>query len=230
LKEITSRGDSVGSSEANLRAKVPVSNYNSTDKERLEKEKAEALHEKARLIQQVEQMKKELVVSQLASQASVGKPVEFAGVVVPPEEATFQPPVSISMSVGSACGTQSSGQQMPTTIQPGQKSLDIEVQEFLSQARSASGGTESEDPPGKILTPLQDQPQASTSTPVPIPSGPSTGGVSCTPADPSPSAHIVNLKRSREAAPDSDSQSITEDRVEFSGYQKKARGIGQDSI
>jgi len=138
------------------------------------------------------------------------------------QEVAVQPPVSISPNVSSACGAQSSGQRMLSTIQPGQKSLDFMAQEFFPQARSASGEVESEVPPRAIVTTLKNRPHAANLAPGP--SAYSTSGNSCTPADFSPSAPTMILKRPREAAPDSESQFSNEDRAAPSGYQKKAKG------
>ena len=78
---------------------------------------------------------------------------------------------------------------------------------------ASSGSNEvMEDPPRAVVTPRQDQPQASTS-------GPVVTSVSSTPT--------TTLKRPREATlAESDSMSSnTEDRAGPSGYQKKARTI-----
>ena len=88
---------------------------------------------------------------------------------------------------------------------------------------ASSGSNEvMEDPPRAVVTPRQDQPQASTSGPVvtSVSSTPTTSGTSTASVQPT-------LKRPRESTlAESDSMSSnSEDRAGPSGYQKKARTI-----
>ena len=152
------------------------------------------------------------------------------------EVATVQPTVSISPSVTSASvSAASSNPQLPSTSQP--QLLDPNAAEFVpvvSQA-SASGSLDlPEDTPRAVITPRQDQPQASTSGPVvtSVSSTPTTSGTSSSQAGPSsaPSTASVQptLKRPRES-PQTESDSISSgDNVAGpSGYhqQKKPRTI-----
>lgn len=89
---------------------------------------------------------------------------------------------------------------------------------------ASSGSNEvMEDPPRAVVTPRQDQPQASTSGPVvtSVSSTPTTSGTSTT------ASVQPTLKRPRESTlAESDSMSSnSEDRAGPSGYQKKARTI-----
>ena len=93
---------------------------------------------------------------------------------------------------------------------------------------ASSGSNEAmEDPPRAVVTPRQDQPQASTSGPVvtSVSSTPTTSGTST--AVPTTASVQPTLKRPREATlAESDSMSSnTEDRAGPSGYQKKVRTI-----
>jgi len=140
------------------------------------------------------------------------------------EVATVQPTVSISPSVSSAGGT--SATQLPTTSQPPQ--LDPAAAEFYPAAGADQGEIE---PPRAVITPRQDQPQASTSGPnqAALSNAPSTSGASghggASPSIPTTASVPPTLKRPRDStAPDSDSQS-GEERAGPSGYQKKARTI-----
>merc|ERR1711915_729790 len=90
----------------------------------------------------------------------------------------------------------------------------------------------SEEPPRAVVTPRQDQPQASTSGPSAsnLSNAPSTSGAAAhggaSPSTPTTASVPPTLKRPRDTtAPDSDSQSSLEDRAGPSGYQKKARTI-----
>jgi len=145
------------------------------------------------------------------------------------EVATVQPTVSISPSVSSAGGT--SAPQLPSTSQPQQ--LDPSAPEFYP-APGAAGGQpdQGEEPPRAVVTPRQDQPQASTSGPsaANLSNAPSTSGASghggASPSTPTTASVPPTLKRPRDTtAPDSDSQSSVEERAGPSGYQKKARTI-----
>lgn len=144
------------------------------------------------------------------------------------EVATVQPTVSISPSVSSAGGT--SGPQLPSTSQPQQ--LDAAASEFYPAGGAAGGPDQGEEPPRAVVTPRQDQPQASTSGPsaANLSNAPSTSGASghggASPSTPTTASVPPTLKRPRDStAPDSDSQSSVEDRAGPSGYQKKARTI-----
>eukprot|EP00092_Neocalanus_flemingeri_P000848 GFUD01000905.1.p1 GENE.GFUD01000905.1~~GFUD01000905.1.p1 ORF type:complete len:1977 (-),score=934.20 GFUD01000905.1:29-5959(-) len=142
------------------------------------------------------------------------------------EVATVQPTVSISPSVSSAGGT--SAPQLPSTSQPPQ--LDPAAAEFYPAA--AAGSDQGEETPRAVVTPRQDQPQASTSGPsaAPLSNAPSTSGATghggASPSTPTTASVPPTLKRPRDStAPDSDSQSSAEERAGPSGYQKKARTI-----
>jgi len=144
------------------------------------------------------------------------------------EVATVQPTVSISPSVSSAGGT--SAPQLPSTSQPQQ--LDAAAPEFYPAGGAAGGADQGEEPPRAVVTPRQDQPQASTSGPsaANLSNAPSTSGASghggASPSTPTTASVPPTLKRPREnTAPDSDSQSSVEERAGPSGYQKKARTI-----
>merc|ERR1712142_1097239 len=141
------------------------------------------------------------------------------------EVATVQPTVSISPSVSSAGGT--SAPQLPSTSQPQQ--LDPSAPEFYP-APGAAGGQpdQGEEPPRAVVTPRQDQPQASTSGPsaANLSNAPSTSGAAAhggaSPSTPTTASVPPTLKRPRDTtAPDSDSQSSLEERAGPSGYQKK---------
>jgi len=146
------------------------------------------------------------------------------------EVATVQPTVSISPSVSSAGGT--TAPQLPSTSQPQQ--LDPAAPEFYPPPGSAGGQPDQgEEPPRAVVTPRQDQPQASTSGPsaANLSNAPSTSGASghggASPSTPTTASVPPTLKRPRDTtAPDSDSQSSAEERAgPGSGYQKKARTI-----
>lgn len=141
------------------------------------------------------------------------------------EVATVQPTVSISPSVSSA------GPQLPSTSQPQQ--LDPAAPEFYpTPGVAAVQPDQGEEPPRAVVTPRQDQPQASTSGPsaANLSNAPSTSGASghggTSPSTPTTASVPPTLKRPRDTtAPDSDSQSSLEGLAGPSGYQKKARTI-----
>jgi len=140
------------------------------------------------------------------------------------EVATVQPTVSLSPSVTSA-STISSGPQLPSTSQP--LMLDPSAPEFVPLVTVASGSSDViEEAPRAVVTPRQDQPQASTSGPVAtsVSSTPTTSGTN--PSVPTTASVPPTLKRSRDSVlAESDSISSGEDRAGPSGYQKKARTI-----
>ena len=159
----------------------------------------------------------------LPSQASTGP-----GQV---EVATVQPTVSISPGGGAA----SSAPQQPSTSQP--QPLDPGAPEFIPIVSVASGSNEMlDEPPRAVVTPRQDQPQASTSGPVvtSVSSTPTTSGTSsqagagagASPSVPTTASVPPTLKRPRDSTlAESDSMSSGEERAGPSGYQKKARTI-----
>merc|ERR1719270_2264513 len=133
--------------------------------------------------------------------------------------ATVQP----TLTSGTSTSAASSTPQHPSTSQP-QISLDPTAAEFIPIVSVASSGSNEvmEDPPRAVVTPRQDQPQASTSGPVvtSVSSTPTTSGTTTASVQPT-------LKRPRESTlAESDSMSSnSEDRAGPSGYQKKARTI-----
>merc|ERR1712013_128384 len=116
------------------------------------------------------------------------------------------------------------------------KSVLVQLKKIGRNFREkAAGGQpeQGEEPPRAVVTPRQDQPQASTSGPsaANLSNAPSTSGASghggASPSTPTTASVPPTLKRPRDTtAPDSDSQSSAEERAgPGSGYQKKARTI-----
>ena len=148
-----------------------------------------------------------------------------------PEVATVQPTVSVSPSVSSATGAGAGPSQLPSTSQPPLVVIDPANAEFYP--RPAEVEVEDAAMPRAVVIPRQDQPQASTSGPQAL-AGPSTGpstsggGGGASPSAPTTASVPPTLKRPRDAAADSDSQSSTEGaagQATMPGGQKKARTI-----
>merc|ERR1719474_1372436 len=96
----------------------------------------------------------------------------------------------------------------------------------LEKSYELPDGQVIEEAPRAVVTPRQDQPQASTSGPVAtsVSSTPTTSGTS--PSVPTTASVPPTLKRTRDSVlAESDSISSAEDRAGPSGYQKKARTI-----
>ena len=146
-----------------------------------------------------------------------------------PEVATVQPTVSVSPSVSSATGAGAGPSQLPSTSQP--PLVVVDPAEFYP--RPAEVEVEDAAMPRAVVIPRQDQPQASTSGPQAL-AGPSTGpstsggGGGASPSAPTTASVPPTLKRPRDGAADSDSQSSTEGaagQAAMPGGQKKARTI-----
>merc|ERR1719431_1689786 len=141
-----------------------------------------------------------------------------------PEVATVQPTVSVSPSVSSATGAGAGPSQLPSTSQPPLVVIDPANAEFYP--RPAEVEVEDAAMPRAVVIPRQDQPQASAGPST----GPSTsgGGGGASPSAPTTASVPPTLKRPRDAAADSDSQSSTEGaagQATMPGGQKKARTI-----
>ena len=278
LDTLSSSGSGSGD-EGELRRKAIASQLTSVrqDKDKMEVERNEAVQEKEKLLEQVENLQQELVATQ--HQLAAQKPVAAAGVIQQPEKsasagarkqqqpttahiqphrhnppreftqtasirpmaqratsqavvlpsqvssaqvevATVQPTVTVSPS----------NPQQPSTSQP--QLLDPTASEYIPVVSVASGSSDSsEDTPRAVITPRQDQPQASTSSPsvaVSVSSTPTTSSSTSgtNPGAPTTASVPPTLKRPRDSTvTESDSVSSEEDRAGPSGQQKKPRTI-----
>jgi len=143
------------------------------------------------------------------------------------EVATVQPTVTVSPS----------NPQQPTTSQP--LLLDPSAPEFVPSVSVASASSDSsEDTPRAVITPRQDQPQASTSNPTvatSVSSTPTTSSSSSqsgvSPGAPTTASVPPTLKRPRDSTlAESDSMSSEEERAGPSGQQKKPRTISRTEV
>ena len=278
METLSSSGSGSGD-EGELRRKALASQLTSVrqEKDKIEAERAEAVQEKEKLLEQVENLQQELVATQ--HQLAAQKPVAAAGVIQQPEKsasagarkqqqpttahiqphrhnppreftqtasirpmaqratsqavvlpsqvssaqvevATVQPTVTVSPS----------NPQQPSTSQP--QLLDPAAPEFIPIVSVASGSSDSsEETPRAVITPRQDQPQASTSSPsvaVTVSSTPTTSSSTSgtNPGVPTTASVPPTLKRPRDSTvTESDSVSSEEDRAGPSGQQKKPRTI-----
>ena len=136
------------------------------------------------------------------------------------EVATVQPTVTVSPS----------NPQQPSTSQP--QLLDPAAAEFIPAVSVASASSDSsEDTPRAVITPRQDQPQASTSSPAvatSVSSTPTTSSSSsqsgANPAAPTTASVPPTLKRPRDSTL-AESDSVSSEEAGPSGQQKKPRTV-----